>query len=71
MSSLTSARLRQAAALLRSCSFASSPGPQRIELQCLKTNVPMQALAARFTSDLRQIGDTTLAVLDNSTVWAG
>jgi GNAT superfamily N-acetyltransferase len=41
-------------------------GVLRIEMQCLKSNAPMQALAARFTSDLRQIGDTTLAVLDNS-----
>ncbi|MCG6207035.1 GNAT family N-acetyltransferase [Rhodopseudomonas sp. HC1] len=50
---------------------ARQRGVQRIELQCLKTNVPMQALAARFTSDLRQIGDTTLAVLDNSAAAAG
>lgn len=50
---------------------ARQRGVRRIELQCLKTNVPMQALAARFTSDLRQIGDTTLAVLDNSTAAAG
>ncbi|MFC0241877.1 GNAT family N-acetyltransferase [Rhodopseudomonas telluris] len=50
---------------------ARQRGVQRIELQCLKTNLPMQALAARFTSDLRQIGDTTLAVLDNSPAAAG
>ncbi|RJF64404.1 GNAT family N-acetyltransferase [Rhodopseudomonas palustris] len=50
---------------------ARQRGVRRIELQCLKTNLPMQALAARFTSDLRQIGDTTLAVLDNSPAAAG
>jgi GNAT superfamily N-acetyltransferase len=41
-------------------------GVLRIDMQCLKSNLPMQALAARFTSDLRQIGETTLAVLDSS-----
>ncbi|MCD0421977.1 MAG: GNAT family N-acetyltransferase [Rhodopseudomonas sp.] len=41
-------------------------GVRRIEMSCLRSNLPMQALAARFTSDLRQIGETALAVLDNS-----
>jgi RimJ/RimL family protein N-acetyltransferase len=41
-------------------------GVRRIEMQCLRSNLPMQALAARFTNDVRQVGETTLAVLDNS-----
>jgi RimJ/RimL family protein N-acetyltransferase len=41
-------------------------GVRRIEMSCLRSNLPMQALAARFTQDVRQVGETTLAVLDNS-----
>ncbi|NVN87952.1 MAG: GNAT family N-acetyltransferase [Rhodopseudomonas sp.] len=40
-------------------------GVRRIEMSCLKSNLPMQALAARFTDDLRQVGETALAVLEN------
>ncbi|KIZ47474.1 MULTISPECIES: GNAT family N-acetyltransferase [Rhodopseudomonas] len=39
---------------------------RHIEMSCLRSNLPMQALAARFTADLRQVGETALAVLDNS-----
>jgi len=41
-------------------------GVRRIEMSCLKSNLPMQALAARFTDDLRQVGETALAVLENT-----
>jgi RimJ/RimL family protein N-acetyltransferase len=41
-------------------------GVRRIEMSCLRSNLPMQALAARFTDDVRQIGETTLAVLESS-----
>ncbi|WP_184256611.1 GNAT family N-acetyltransferase [Rhodopseudomonas rhenobacensis] len=46
-------------------------GLRRIEMSCLKSNLPMQALAARFTSDLRQDGETTLAVLANDAALPG
>ena len=36
---------------------------RRIELSCLKSNVPMQCLAAGFTDDLRVENDTVLAIL--------
>jgi GNAT superfamily N-acetyltransferase len=37
---------------------------RRIELSCLKSNVPMQCLAAGFTDDLRVEDDTVLAILE-------
>ncbi|ALK09901.1 GNAT family N-acetyltransferase [Blastochloris viridis] len=41
---------------------------RRIELSCLKSNVPMQCLAAGFTDDLRIENDTVLAILERQGV---
>ncbi|WP_022723860.1 GNAT family N-acetyltransferase [Rhodopseudomonas sp. B29] len=65
----TAWRLKGIGGLLMAAMIAAAraKGVRRIEMSCLKSNLPMQALAARFTSDVRQIGDTTLAVLDKLT----
>jgi GNAT superfamily N-acetyltransferase len=37
---------------------------RRIELSCLKSNIPMQCLASGFTDDLRVEDDTVLAIVE-------